>query len=99
MAQQYDKQFVDALIGLAFEENSPDFIIKLRNQAAQTLACSNGVESAIVSANLSGKSFGFRIERPAGQLFAECQEALRQYTNGTITVTQTDWWGYGFPWT
>jgi hypothetical protein len=59
-----------------------------------------GGEFSIVSANYNGKTAAFRIERPAGQLFKECSEALRQYNNGTITTSVIDWWGYGyFPWT
>jgi len=95
----YDKQFVDALIAFAFEENSPDLLIKLRNNALAQMGVSSaegGGETSIVSANLQGKSFTFRIEKPASQLFKECSEALRQYNNGTVTTSVIDWWSYGY---
>jgi len=93
----YDKTFVDGLIYFAYEETTDEKIVELRNKAwkqLMTSAANGGGEFSIVSANLQGKSFQFQVERSAGQLFAECQQAIRQFREGTVTVAQTSWWSY-----
>ena len=80
--------FSEALYQICIEEGSTFTIELIRNKALAKLA--DGESTSLIATTVNGKSFSFRINKPADVLFQEATDAIQAYNVGIITASEID---------